>query len=62
MLTLEIVLAWNGGGKSNYTDIIKDGSYKVGPKLVDELTDKVGSLKAELESLVHDLEELIAKA
>ncbi|KAI7563071.1 Alkaline protease, partial [Hortaea werneckii] len=30
------ILAWNGGGESNYTDIIEKGSYKVGSVEEDE--------------------------
>ena len=59
------ILAWNGGGKSNYTEIIKDGSYEVkgfSAKAEDYIHEKASELKAELKKVAAELEELIEKA
>ncbi len=45
-LTLFKILAWNGGGSSNYTDIISQGSYTVAKKdSGDRVAIKVPSVK-----------------
>ncbi|KAJ9660696.1 proteinase B [Neophaeococcomyces mojaviensis] len=54
------LLAWNGGGKSNYSEIIKEGGYKMDRNL--DLFEEVSGLKSDLKSIVAELEELIAKA
>ena len=59
------VLAWNGGGKANYTEIIEDGSYEVksiADKAEDYIHEKAEELKAELKKVAAELEELIEKA
>lgn len=55
------VLAWNGGGSSNYTKIIHDGPYVVDEAFSPSkyVTEKVSSLKAELKEAVHEMEQLI---
>lgn len=55
MLTDCLVLAWNGGGSSNYTEIINDGRSGSG-------VEKSSSLKAEFLKLAAELEQLIAKS
>lgn len=39
------ILAWNGGGKSNYSAIIEEGSYSTGPQ---EITLDFGKIEEEL--------------
>lgn len=58
------LLAWNGGGKSNYSDIIRDGGYKMHrtADFFDKASDLKSELKSELKSIVAELEELISKA
>lgn len=55
------LLAWNGGGKSNYTEIIKDGGYdmKASASSSSSIFDKAAELKSELKSIVSELESLI---
>jgi len=57
------ILAWNGGGQTNYTKIIKDGSYTVkGFSAESYIHEKASALKAELKKVAAELEELIEKA
>merc|ERR1712169_107920 len=44
------LLAWNGGGKSNYSEIVNDGAYTVSTSFSaeDYLSEKAQELKAEL--------------
>ncbi|EPS34432.1 Subtilisin-like serine protease [Penicillium oxalicum] len=46
------LLAWNGGGSSNYTEIVSKGGYKAGAS---------ESMKKHLDELVGKVEEVIAK-
>lgn len=55
------LLAWNGGGCSNYTAIVEAGSYKAKPKSKSEKID-VGSSVSELEKAIeHDFKVLSGK-
>ena len=59
------VLAWNGGGKGNYSEILEDGKYEVknlADKAEDFVQEKAAELKAELKRVAAELEELIEKA
>lgn len=58
------ILAWNGGGKSNYTQIIKEGGYTVAtPDVIPSyLGEKAAELKAELNRIAAELEALIEKS
>lgn len=56
------MLAWNGGGKSNFTDIIKEGGYKLTKNTESSVFEKGSDLKAELKHLLAEVEELIEKA
>ncbi|GME28910.1 putative autophagic serine protease alp2 protein [Neofusicoccum parvum] len=47
------VLAWNGGGKSNYSEIVSDGGYKVGSKSIDISLPSMEDVEAELETVGH---------
>ena len=52
------VLAWNGGGKTNYSEIINEGGYKVGT--VGKHTNKVPfSIEMDLEHIPKELEDLL---
>jgi cerevisin len=57
------ILAWNGGGKSNFSEIIDDGGYAV-DKFNPEayLSEKASELKAELKQIATELEALIEKS
>ncbi|KAL8669328.1 MAG: hypothetical protein Q9168_006074 [Polycauliona sp. 1 TL-2023] len=52
------LLAWNGGGESNYTEIIKDGSPAA---QVDEAFDKARKAQKFLEAEVEELKEFFAE-
>ncbi|KAK5046282.1 hypothetical protein LTR84_008425 [Exophiala bonariae] len=58
------ILIWNGGGKSNYTEIINDGGYTVANSetIGDYLSEKAAELKAELKQIAAELELLIEKS
>ena len=59
------ILAWNGGGMTNYTDIIDKGSYEVkgfSVKAEEYIHEKAAELKDELKKVAAELEELIEKA
>ncbi|KAK5371186.1 proteinase B [Exophiala xenobiotica] len=58
------LLAWNGGGKSNYSEIVNEGGYTVssGFSAEDYLSEKAQELKAELKRVAAELEALIEKA
>lgn len=45
------VLAWNGGGKSNFSEIVSDGGYKVGSKSIDISLPSMEEVEAELETV-----------
>ncbi|KAI9822172.1 MAG: serine protease [Phylliscum demangeonii] len=67
------ILAWNGGGTSNYTEIMSAGGFVVDtpadqdelPSAVDSLTEAVDALSAELvqdtERLAEKIEEMTGK-
>ena len=57
------ILAWNGGGKTNYSEIIDDGGYTVTRFSPEKyLNEKASELKAELKDIAAELESLIEKA
>lgn len=58
------ILAWNGGGSSNYTQIISDGGYTVdnGLSTGDYISEKAAQLKAELQKIASELEALIERS
>ena len=53
----ENILAWNGGGKANYSEIVNDGAH-----LVKDTTGgwktKAADIKAELKHIAEELESL----
>ena len=49
------LLAWNGGGKSNYTEIIAEGGHSVDRTVQNFASDA----KAEFKKLVSELESLV---
>ena len=53
----ENLLVWNGGGKTNYSEIINDGRYEVkaSKKSDGGMTAKI---KAELKQIADELERL----
>lgn len=53
------ILAWNGGGSSNYTQIIKEGGYGV-KGAVDMVNDIEDFVTAELKELFSELKEVAA--
>lgn len=55
------ILAWNGGGKSNFSEIIDDGGYTINRGFSPEsyLSEKASELKAELKDIAAKLEALI---
>ncbi|KAK4032183.1 peptidase S8/S53 domain-containing protein [Parachaetomium inaequale] len=55
------LLAWNGGGCNNYTDIVNAGGYKATRKTTTDKID-VGSSVSQLEKLIeHDFEVVSGK-
>lgn len=57
------LLAWNGGGKSNFSEIIKDGGYTMkntnsAVLPIDEITKEI---KSELNDVVEKIEQLMEK-
>lgn len=58
------LLAWNGGGKSNFSEIINEGSYEVKKTqdLFDTASEIKQALKSELKEIVAEIEALIEKA
>jgi cerevisin len=53
------ILAWNGGGVSNFTEIVQSGGEKVasGEKKPADLSEKAGDLVEKFEELEHKLEK-----
>jgi cerevisin len=53
------ILAWNGGGVSNFTEIVQSGGEKVasGEKKPVDLSEKAGDLVEKFEELEHKLEK-----
>jgi cerevisin len=59
------ILAWNGGGQTNYTKIVKSGGYEVkgfAAQAEDYIHEKAADLKVKLKEISLELEELIEKA
>jgi len=57
------VLAWNGGGKSNFSDIINEGAYDMKPEGTPDFFEVAkDELKSELKDIVSELESLIESA
>lgn len=58
------MLAWNGGGKSNFSEIVGEGGYEVKQtqSLFDTASNLKSELKSELKDIVAELESLIEKA
>ena len=57
------ILAWNGGGKSNFSEIVNDGGYTVTQFSPEEyLSEKTSELRAELKQIASELEALIEKS
>lgn len=61
----ENILAWNGGGSSNFTDIVHKGGYKVTREdvvedvvedLTEKVTEKVTDFAKKVENLEHKME------
>jgi cerevisin len=46
------LLAWNGGGNSNYTEIIAQGGYKAG-STVQDFEERVHDLVNHAEEIMH---------
>ena len=59
------ILAWNGGGKTNFSEIIDDGSYTFSrseskaEKSFDFLKHKAEELKAELNKIAEEIEDFV---
>ncbi|KAJ5981214.1 hypothetical protein N7499_001773 [Penicillium canescens] len=50
------LLAWNGGGSSNYTQILADGGYKAGANVEDrihDVEDRVHNIIEQAEKTIH---------
>ncbi len=57
------ILAWNGGGKGNFSEIVDEGGYTVTKFSPEEyLSEKASELRAELKQIAIELEALIEKA
>jgi len=57
------LLAWNGGGKSNFSDIINEGGYEMKSESTANFLEGAKSeLKSELKEIVAELESLIESA
>ncbi|POS82862.1 hypothetical protein EPUL_005429 [Erysiphe pulchra] len=54
------VLAWNGGGKSNFSAIVGSGSYSVGKKIQDDLTSHLPTTIELLKDAMENNFEAIA--
>lgn len=49
------VLAWNGGGSANYTEIISKGGYTVGKDSVETVQDRVTEIKEEAAEIIKEV-------
>lgn len=60
----ENILAWNGGGSSNFSEIVDEGGYDMAASFnpSDYVREKTSSFKDELKEIVHEIEELIEMA
>ncbi|KAK5083372.1 proteinase B [Exophiala xenobiotica] len=57
------LLAWNGGGKSNFSDIINEGAYDAKSESTPDFLEVAKTeLKSELKDIVAELESLIGSA
>ncbi|KAJ9603959.1 proteinase B [Cladophialophora chaetospira] len=57
------ILAWNGGGKSNFSEIVNDGGYTVSKfNTAGYVSEKASELRAELKQIAAELEALIEKS
>ena len=54
-LTVSQILAWNGGGISNYTSIVEEGGYAVQSR---ESRKTAGGAVPSLQELEHEIEKL----
>jgi cerevisin len=52
------LLAWNGGGKANYSEIVNDGGYSVG-NVGKHINMVPSSIKSELKHIAKELEHLL---
>ena len=52
----ENLLAWNGGGKSNFSEIVNNGGYELSGKYA---RTKTASIKSELQHIADELEHLV---
>ena len=52
------ILAWNGGGSSNYTQIVKKGGHSVGGGASDMIDEIEEFVTAELKGLFSELREV----
>jgi cerevisin len=52
------LLAWNGGGKANYSEIVNDGGYNVG-NVGKHINMVPSSIKEELKHIADELEHLL---
>jgi cerevisin len=52
------LLAWNGGGKTNYSEIVNDGGYNVG-NVGKHINMVPSSIKNELKHIADELEHLL---
>jgi len=52
------ILAWNGGGESNYTTIVENGGYEVelskAPTELSEMEQKIEAMTKKVEDMVHE--------
>lgn len=57
----ENVLIWNGGGKGNYSEIVKDGGYSLSSQgnVAKEWQGRAQHLEKELHHLAEEIEEMI---
>lgn len=55
------ILAWNGGGSANYTDIVAQGGYKTKTvsNEVDELINKLEVVNEELGAIYSHIKDAI---
>ncbi|KAJ5442824.1 Peptidase S8/S53 subtilisin/kexin/sedolisin [Penicillium cf. griseofulvum] len=47
------LLAWNGGGSANYTQILAEGGYKVGSKAKPTVEERIGNIIDNAEKAFH---------
>jgi len=52
------ILAWNGGGKANYSEIVDDGGYSM-KKPLSSMEARVADLKTQLSHIVEELEHMV---